>query len=142
MLIIRPKQMEAFQPVADSAFVRRIVAHLRDEHGDTLVQFVTASSPVNQIVDETLQEMVRNGITRAREYEMASESSLASFVVLMFVVAPNFDAHPLIKRVLTDESVPADERIGHLWERTSDQNWEAARQNYDPTDWNLGGPHA
>lgn len=135
MLIIRAEQFEVFQPVAESAFVRRIAEHLREHHANAVVQFPNEVILVKQITDERLRGMVEHAVTRARLYGMDWESAVTAFAVLMFVVAPNFDKHPLIQRVLKDERTPANSRIDQLWERTSDENWEAARKNYDPTAW-------
>lgn len=135
MLKIRSEQFEVFQPVAEAAFVRRIVEYLREHHSDTVVQLPNEVILVKQISDERLQAMVRNAVTRARSYGMDWESTVTAFVVLMFVAAPNFDRHPLIERVLRDERASANSRIDQLWERTSDENWEAARKNYDVTSW-------
>ena len=135
MLRIRREQFEVFQPIAEAAFVRRVVEHLRESHVTAVVQFPNEVIPVKQIADEKLRRLVRNGIARARSYGMDWESAVTSFVVLMFVAAPNFDDHPLIHRVLRDERVAANSRIDQLWERTSEENWEAVRKNYDATRW-------
>jgi hypothetical protein len=135
MLTIRPEQFEAFNAVAEAAFIRRVAGHIRAKHSDVIVELPDATLPVKQITDELLLEIVRRGIERARSYGMRWESSLTAFVVLMFVTAPNFDDHPLLQRVLKDESLAADSRIDQLWERTTDQNWEAVERSYDPEAW-------
>lgn len=135
MLIIRREQFELFQPVAESAFVKRVVEHLRTHHADVVIQLPNEVILVKQISDERLHRMVSRGMTRARDYGMDWESSVTAFVVLMFVAAPNFDKHPLIERVLRDERVEVNSRVDQLWERTSEDNWEAIRKNYDPTAW-------
>jgi hypothetical protein len=135
MLMIRAKQLEVFQPVAESAFVRRVVAHLRDNHADAMIQLPHEVILVKQISDERLRRMVEEGIARARDYGMDWEATITAFVVLMVVAAPNFDQHPLIERVLRDERTPANSRIDQLWKRTSEENWEVVRKNYDPTAW-------
>ena len=43
MLKIRTEQMLAFQSSADSAFIRKLAAHLREKHGDTGVHLPTVS---------------------------------------------------------------------------------------------------
>jgi hypothetical protein len=138
MLIIRPEQFEVFQPVAEAAFVRRVVEHLRAHHAETVIQLPNEVILIKQISDERLYEMVRFGITRARDYGMDWESSVTAFVVLMFIAAPNFDKHPLIQRVLKDERAAANSRPDQLWERTSEENWAAVRRNYDPGAWEPG----
>src|SRR5262249_34777664 len=105
MLKIRPEQMKAFQPVAESAFIRRVVEHLHDHHSGTVIQLPAEVVPLKQVSDEKLCAMVQAGIARARGYGMDWEASITAFVVTMFVAAPNFDKHPLIQRVLNDERV-------------------------------------
>ena len=137
MLKIRAEQFEVFQPVAEAAFVRRIVEHLRKHHADTMVQLPNEVRLVKQISDERLLRMAKEGISRARGYGMDWESAVTAFVVLMFIAAPNFDEHPLIQRVLKDERVPANSRIDQLWEQPSEDNWETVRKNYEATAWGL-----
>ena len=135
MLKIRREQFEVFQPVAEAAFIRRVAEHLRAGHADAVVQFPNEVILVKQIADERLRRLAKHSITRARNYGLNWESAVTAFVVLMFVAAPNFDQHPLIQRILKDERVPANSRIDQLWERTTDENWEAVRKNYDPSFW-------
>ncbi|MGH9760485.1 MAG: hypothetical protein ACREDR_37500, partial [Blastocatellia bacterium] len=104
-LKIRPEQVDAFQEVADAAFVRRVVEHLRERHPSAIVRISSGTVKVEQIQDDVIRKMVESGVARARGYGMTWESSIASFVVLMFLTAPNFDKHPLIERVLKDEQV-------------------------------------
>jgi hypothetical protein len=143
MLKIRPEQMEVFQPAAEAAFVRRVVEHLREHNSDAVIHLPNEVALVKQISEETLYAMARNGIARAREYGMEWESSVTVFFVVMVVTAPNFDSHPLIQRILKDENVDPNCRIDQLWERTSEENWEAVKKNYDPQAWesNFGGNH-
>ena len=137
MLTIRPEQLDAFQPQAKAAFINQLVDYLRREHADSTVQLPDRMSTVEEIPDETILEMVRNGIARARKYGISWESSIGAFVVLMFVTAPNFDEHPLIHRTLTDDSVEPNSRVDRMWERTTEENWEAVEQNYDANAWKL-----
>jgi hypothetical protein len=137
MLKIRPEQFAVFQPIAERAFVRRVVEHLRENHADVVVQFPNEVMLIKQIADEQFYALVRRGIVRARALGMDWESGITAFVVLMFVAAPNFDQHPLIQRVLKDEKVTANSRVEQLWERTSEENWEAVRKNYDVKAWDI-----
>jgi hypothetical protein len=137
MLKIRPEQIAVFQPIAERAFVRHVVEHLRENHPDVVVQFPNQVMLVKQFSDEQFYTLVGRGIVRARTLGMDWESAITAFVVLLFVAAPNFDQHPLIQRVLKDERVSANSRIEHLWERTSEENWEAVRKNYDVKAWEI-----
>jgi len=137
MLIIRPEQLEIFKPVADAQFAERVAAYLRRKQADTVVRLANGATLVSRLSDETLMKMVRLGIERARLYDFTWESSITSFILLMFKVAPNFDRHPLIARALKDARFAPDERIEKIWERVTARNWEAAREDYDASAWQL-----
>jgi hypothetical protein len=136
-LKIRPEQLEAFQTVADAAFAARVAKHLRANHTDVTVRIPSGEVALGRISEATLNRMVQTGISRARGYGFAWESNLAGFIVAMFLSAPNFDAHPLIERVLRDQNVKPEDRIDNLWSRVSAQNWKAVESYYDETAWNL-----
>jgi hypothetical protein len=137
MLKIRPSQLKAFQHVADSALEEEIVRHLREEHPYATARIFEGEFAVVDLPPETLRGMVKTGVARARSYGLTWESSIKSFIVLMFVTAPSFDGHPIIRRILQDEHTPPDDRIERLWESTTDENWEAVAQDYDPGAWGL-----
>lgn len=137
MLIIRPEQLEPFQQVAEAAFAMELVEELREESSGVMIQLPNGSFTIDQIPEEVLYEMVRNGITRAHKYGLSWEYSIGGFVTLMFEAAPNFDEHPLIQRVLKDEDTAPDSRIDELIDRTTDENWEAVEQNYDANAWGI-----
>lgn len=129
--------MKAFQPVADELFVKRLAAQLREKHAQAAVLLPSSITTVKKLPEETLLELVRNAVARAREYGFRTESGLAAFVVIMFEAAPNFDAHPLIRRVLKDAETTPDARLERILEETSEENWEAVKQNYDAGAWGL-----
>jgi hypothetical protein len=138
MLTIRPEQLEVFQPIAEAAFERRVTTYLRENHDDTIVVLPTGEHEVKDLDDETLLKMVCTGIARSRSYGMTWESSITAFVVLMFTIAPNFDAHPLINRALRDDKVEPNARVEEMWDRTTEENWQTAKDSYDAGAWNLG----
>jgi hypothetical protein len=137
MLKIRSEQFETLQQAAETVFVRRTVEYLQKEHADLVVQITKGTFRVKELPYETLHEMTRNGIARAREYGISWQSKLVAFVALVFATAPNFDDHPLVHQILQDEKVPPNSRIDELWERTSDQDWEMVKRSYDANAWNL-----
>ncbi|HYO64313.1 MAG TPA: hypothetical protein VER08_11830 [Pyrinomonadaceae bacterium] len=132
--------MDAFQPVAEANFERRVMDYLRENHPEAVVETPSGGFALTELDEETLRRMVRAGLRAARGYGLTWESSLTSFVVVMFLVAPNFHAHPLVRRVLTDEEVEPDRRVEHLWEQTTEENWEAVQENYDAGAWGLSAP--
>lgn len=137
MLTIRDEQMEVFQPVAEAAFERELVEHLRGKYKDTPVHLPARTIPLSQIRDETMLRMVRDGIARGREYGISGSAALAAFVSLMFVIAPNFDDHPPIQNVLKDDKIRPDDRVDQLAERIAGEDWEVAKLGYDATAWNV-----
>jgi hypothetical protein len=125
MFKLRQAHFDAFQAVTDRLLVDRIVLHLHENHAEAIDRFP----------DDILREMVGNGVKRGRSHGLTWESSLTHFVALMFEIAPNFDEHPAIRRVLHEPSVPPDERMDLLTEKVSGKEWEEARQSYDRNTW-------
>jgi hypothetical protein len=136
-MLIRSDHLNAFQSQADEQFIAELVEHLLAEYDDTIVELPDYTTGIEEIPLAILRQMVSNGIAQARRYGMTWESTLASFVSLMFVVAPNFDEHPLIRHVLSSDAVAPDERIELLWEHITDAHWDAAGENYDPLAWHV-----
>ena len=134
---IRKEQLEAFAPVAEAAFLRRVVGHIRRHHADAAVRLPDAATAttVKRLPEEQLTEMVRRGLARARRYDLTLETTLTGFVAIMFAVAPNFDEHPLLRRVLTDESLPPDSRLDEMMNKTSAENWIQVERSYDAAAW-------
>jgi len=135
MLTIRPEQFTAFQSVAEADFEHRILEHLREHHADETVRLPEGDFTIEKLSDERMLELIRYGLKRARGYGTTWESSLTSFVVLMFVVAPNFDEQPAIKEVLKDESIEANLRIEEVWEKTSENDWNKSAEQYNREAW-------
>lgn len=122
MLKISKEQFEAFMPKTDEEIVEFIAGHLREE-----IPEVVGKLP-------SLPEMVRSGVERARWHGLRSLGDLTAFVSIMFEVAPTFDEHPELKRVLDDEDVPAGERLDALFDEELEGAWEEAAR-YDGAAW-------
>jgi len=123
--------------VAEAAFVAEVVDHLRKTRPQEVVRLPGGPTTIAEIPDEILPVMVRGGIARAREYGITSSSTLAGFVSLMFISAPNFDDHPLLKRALLDNDTDPNSRLEKLIQDSTEQNWEAVRQAYDASAWGV-----
>lgn len=137
MLKIRKDQIELFNPDAEEAFVRRVMDYLRERHGAQVVRLPDAAGVVSDLPDERLRPMVEGGIARAREYGITWKSSLISYVVLMFLTAPNFDAHRAVYSYLTNEKIEADRRIDVLMNELPNKIWQEVEQIYEPEIWSL-----
>ncbi len=135
-LSIRAEQMSVVEAVAQESFVRRIAAHLLDEYREAMVTLPgDEKSTVAELPEETLHELIRTGIARARRYGMTFESSISAFTAVMFEVSPNFDTHRLCQVLLNDEEVKPNERLDELLDVLTEKNWEAIRADYDPNAW-------
>ena len=115
------KQKAVLQEGAEKEYVARLSRYLRKDHAEA----------VKDLADDLLKERIATGIRRARAYGFTWETTIAIFVTFMFTVAPNFDDHPRIRKILQDRQIPANDRIDALLEKTTEQDWEAAKQSAD-----------
>ncbi len=125
MLEIRKEQEDAFLLHDEEAFISFIIEHLREEHYDY----------VSDMPDSMLHEMVSNGLARARSHGFTSPEDLTAFVALMFVMAPNFDEHPVLQKILDDRTIPEDQRLDRLLVDELNLCWEEVEENYDGEAW-------
>ena len=132
--------MDPFEQQADAVFIDKLTSYLLDEQADDIVELPCYSCLLEEVPDDALLEMIRNGIERARGHGLTWETSMGDFVSLMFSVAPNFDEHPLIRRVLEDGRMPVDERVDVLFEIISEETWARAIEDYDPAAWGVELP--
>lgn len=129
MFKIRKEQMDALHAAAEP------------QHEDDVVEFITGhlreESPalLDGLSPDYLREMIRNGVRRAGGHGLKSLEDATAFVSVMFEIAPNFDEHPDLARVLADESVPPHEKLDRLFTPELDDAWEQAEKNYDPDAW-------
>ncbi len=125
---IRKEQIDHVITHDEEKFISDIIEHLHEESYDL----------IENIPKDSLRDMVANGLRRARSHGFRAAGDLMAFVSVMFEIAPNFDEHPEIRKVLRDESIPLDERFDALFERVSDKGWEEADGNYDEYAWYPG----
>jgi hypothetical protein len=126
-----------FQPDAEEAFVGRVMEYLRENHAEAKVQMPEETTPVSALSDEILRELVRGGLNRARNHGVEWKSTLLSFVVLMFVVAPNFDRHPKARRFFRERETIDDAALETLMDEMTDEDWTAIENRYDQRAWTL-----
>ena len=123
MFTLRQQHQSAFQTKAEADFVREVMQYLRENHADTIVKLPNGEFKVADLPEETLRRMIEGGIVKAINYGIILQSTLISFVVIMFVSAPHFDKHPKIKSILEEQVVVPDLRIGEIWKRTNLKLW-------------------
>lgn len=134
-MVIRREQINVFENKAQDDFVVSLKHFLRKSHGSVCVRLPPGNYVLRNLSDRILTELVRRAIEKGRRYSLTWQSSLAAFVTLMFLVAPNFNADPLINRMLTDSAIPSNERVDRICQWVKDSYWERVRNTYDPAAW-------
>ncbi len=125
MLRISKEQRDAFLLHDRKVFIEFMVEYLQEE----------SPGLIDRIEPEALREMIANGLARGRSHGLKSAYVLASFISVMFSIAPNFDEQPDIRRALRDERVPEDQRMSQLFDTVPDRAWDEAEKQYDPNAW-------
>lgn len=95
--------------------VDHIVTHLAEEQ----------PALIAELGDQEVARRAAAGIARAHAHGFVQPESVTAFVTLMFLVAPDFDAHPAIARALRLRGAEA-ERLRLLFERTREEDWDQA----------------
>ncbi len=119
MLLLRDDQIAA---LADDLMRRQVRLHLRRNH----------RAAVQDLPFDTLTGRVAFGVARARAAGLTWVSSIAGFVALMFTIAPDFDRHALVSRLLDGADpetagLPPDERLLALGHLLAAEAWELVR---------------
>lgn len=127
MITVRQAQMNALQSAADEDFLRRCAEQLRERY----------PALTNELTNELLGKMVKQGIARARGHGLTWESSLFQFLELMLAIAPGFDDVPAIHARLQDVSGTDLDRMARLMNNTTFSEWQQAAQEYYPGAWGL-----
>lgn len=137
MLKIKSEQIRLFQPDAEAAFVVRVMDYLKENHAETDVNLPNGAMRVDELPDEILRQMVRGGLKRGGEYRIEWKSTLLSFVVLLFIAAPNFDAHPKAANFFAQTETIDDAALESLMDEMPDEDWTEIEKSYDAAAWNL-----
>lgn len=123
---IKSGQLDQFLQHDEEAFVDMIIN-----------EFLKVNMPelVEDIPIDGLQEMVSNGLAKARSYGFYNDGDLIAFIAVMFETAPNFDEQPEIQKALTDTSIPIEQRFDSIFTQAPGEAWEQAEANYDSDAW-------
>jgi hypothetical protein len=132
---IAAQQIAALDDGRQQRFAADVVAHLRRRHAGCLVHAPRAAFVVRDLPDDTMLKLVGLALQRGRGHGLTWQSSLNAFVTLMFVVAPNFDAHPRVAAALAHDLRPPDFRMRDLPWRITAGDWREAAAAYDPHAW-------
>ncbi len=137
MFKVKPEQIRMFQPEAEAAFVGRVMDYLKENHGADKVETPKRKTTVGELPEAMLREMVEDAVRRGHDYRIEWKSTLLSFVVLLFIGAPNFDEHPKVSSFFVGAQTVDDAALESLLDEMTDEDWETVEKNYDPQAWNL-----
>jgi hypothetical protein len=110
---------------------------LREQRMRNLANYLRTKQPelVADIPADELSDVIHNGIARAAKYSINWDSSLALFLAFMLRTAPNFDEHPKIQQLLSDERMEPNARIETMLAHTTDKDWREVMARYDESAW-------
>ena len=134
-LQIQPTQLAQFEEVAQAQFCGSIIDRLLAQHGPAVVHFSKGDVEVAAIPRVRLRAMVEAALYRGRGRGLSWASTLTAFTLLMFLVSPDFDDHPEIRRALDDGTVPPDYCMRDIVESMTDAGWAAIRAESRANDW-------
>jgi hypothetical protein len=137
MLVIRKETMKAFQPNAEAGFARRVMDYLKENHAGAEIRLPQQTVTVGALPEDVLRETVRGGLTRAADYHIEWKSTRLSFVVLLFLAAPNFDRHPKAAAFFNREEKIDDEALESWMDEMTDEDWAQVEADYDARAWSL-----
>ncbi len=125
MLIIRKQQIQEFIARDETELTDVVRQAIRAANGDR----------VKDHNDVELNSMLKIGIDRARSRGLTFAEDIASFVAIMFEVAPRFDEQPDIRKVLEDPKFSPDIRMEQLFTCVDDAAWVEAGGLYQDSFW-------
>jgi len=93
----------------------------RKRFEDEMVVYLNESYPVKakKYSEKGLRDMIRDGIDKAKGYNITRECDLARYIELMLVLSPDFDENEKTtwaKEVLTQRRATGDFKINRIYE--------------------------
>ncbi|MEO8127044.1 MAG: hypothetical protein ABJF23_09215 [Bryobacteraceae bacterium] len=136
-MVIREEQIAAFERKAQGGFAAELADYVRTQHGSVIVRLPGERVPVSAIPRPKLEALVQAGIERAGSHGLRWRSATASFVVTMFVIAPNFDEDRRVSELLSDVDIQPNYRMDSARRRLTEDQWNAIRQQYNVNSWGI-----
>ncbi len=137
MFQLKKHHQDSFQNKAEADFVSEVIDYLRENHADTVVKLPNGEFKVVDLTEETLRRMVNNGIIQAKKHGLERRRYLISYIVLMFVSAPNFDKYEKISNVLNSCLKISEIYFNDIFQRTNDADWLEIYNQYNFNSWCL-----
>lgn len=125
MLVIRKQQIQEFIARDETELVDVVCQAVREANGER----------VSRYADAELADMVEISIERARSFELTAAEDIASFVAIMFEIAPRFYEQPDIRKILDNSDFPPESRVEKLFTCLGETPWVEAQKMYDDSFW-------
>jgi len=127
VLVIRQEQMDTLIKGTDDEWVETLLKETKESDPDISKKYD----------DDALRRMVRMAIKKAERYGFTPAKDQASFVSIMFEVAPNFDEQDEIRSVLMEDNLKPSFRLQKLWSNAvPEEVWDKAEENHNEDAWN------
>ncbi len=118
MLVIRSNQLAELQRARDKDLLPEVRSYLERHHNQKVSKF-----------NETdLNELCLSAINTSRSYGLTDLVSLIWFAAMSVEIGPQFHEHHRIHEGLQDKDIVDFDRIRATLERTTDEDWEGAKQ--------------
>ena len=114
MLILRKEHLAAFEASVVSLFAARVVAHVK----------AVWPAECGELGEAVVADLVRGAIQRAGALGLCTEYDVVRFVDLSFILAKDFDTHPLAgwaRAILADRKLAASARLDRLYQRMEEE---------------------
>ncbi len=114
MLKLRKEHLKAFETQVVSLFGSRVLAHVK----------AVWPAECAELGDDAVAETVRHSIQRAAAIGLSSEHDVVRFVDLSFILARDFDTHPLAawtKPILSDRTLAPGAKMDRLYQRMEEE---------------------
>ena len=114
MFKLRQDHLDAFEAQVVSLFASRVIAHVK----------AVWPAECGELGDPAVADMVRYGIQRAGALGLSSEHDVVRFVDLAFILAKDFDTHPLARwtgPILSDRKLSPVAKLDRLYQRMEEE---------------------
>lgn len=113
-MLIRTRQMDAFKQDLDKRFEQKAMEKMREYW----------AVDCEQLSDDELLPLVREGIATARSYELEDDNSILNFLNFRFGISHDFpeaEEHYWAKAILSDKSLSSEEKIDDVLDEIAER---------------------
>ena len=90
---------------------------------------------VGGLPEDMLAGMINHGIDKAKSFGLTHPFDIAGFVYIMFEVGPEFYRHPQIQPILTSTTLPPEQKMNTMIDRTPPVVWQQCVDVLDRQTW-------